>query len=320
MKRVYTWATDTASVLHFNTLLPYSALDPAEWECHWAYAPPANYRDYDVVVGQRLTGEATPWREICKDPNVLAVYSIDDDLTNVDPENTVPYRIYHPVREETIKNIAAADVVTVPTQAFADRMSKYNPETFILPICIPDGMVFWPDIRVPELTVGWSGSMFKHQDWPGVAEALAQYSYAAPSTRFHMIGHDYTRGLLAGKLRYDGWQDIVSSYRLYDFHIGIAPLADTYFNALKSRTKLVEYGARGIPTIASAVGEYTDWIEDGVNGLLVRETGDWFKHLLTLTREPELRIEMGLNAYEKACDAIISNNIHLWEEVWGRTK
>lgn len=320
VKRVFTWATDGASVLHFNTLLPYSAMDPDKWECTYSVAPPApDWRDrYDVIVGQRLAGDQPLWKEICEDPNTLAVYSIDDDLTNVDPENTVPYRIYHPIREGTIRNIEMADVVTVPTEAFAGRMGLHNPSIAILPICIPDEMPLWPRTWASEWTVGWSGSMFKAQDWPGVAEALATYSADVPEARFHMIGADYTRGLLGWKNRFDGWRDIISSYRLYDFHIGIAPLADTFFNALKSRTKLVEYGSRGIPTIASAVGEYTEWINHGVNGFLIEPNrpDDWVDFLLLLTRDHDLWSSMSEAAYEKAKEATISRNIHLWEEVY----
>lgn len=317
VKSVYTWVTDAASVLHFNTLLPYSALKPEKFTATWG-GPPYDWRDrnYDVIVGQRLADHQPLWQEICADPNTLAVYSIDDDLTNIDPENVLPYSIYHPVVEGTKACIAAADVVTVPTQAFAERMNQHNPNTAILPICIPDDMPYWDDPKASQLTVGWSGSMFKHQDWPGVAEALAEYAAQAPGTRFHMIGHDYTRGLLGPRCYSDGWTDIISSYHRYDFHIGLAPLRDSFFNALKSRTKLVEYGSRHIPTIASAVGEYVDWIEDGVNGFLVHDQADWVKHLLTLTNEPELRESMAEAAYQKACEATIGRNIHLWEAVY----
>jgi glycosyltransferase involved in cell wall biosynthesis len=113
----------------------------------------------------------------------------------------------------------------------------------------------------------------------------------------------------------------MSSYRVYDWHIGMAPLMDSYFNALKSRTKLIEYGARGIPTVASAVGEYVDWIDHGENGMLVKTPGEWTSALTYLTDNPSELQRMGEAAQKKAEEAKISNNIHLWEQVYeGRWK
>lgn len=325
--RVHTWATDGASVLWFNTLLPYSALDPERFECTYGLAQPADdWRDrYDVIIGQRLTDHCPLWLEICADPNVLAVYSIDDDLTNLDPENEVPYSIYMKpdVIVGTKANIAAADVVTVPTWQFAERMSQHNDQTFILPLTVPDEMFDWPRVPNGGLTVGWSGSMFKGQDWngTGLPETLSRYAQLFPGTYYRTVGANYLPHDIQGRTRVTGWTDIMSSYRSYDWDIGLAPLMDSYFNALKSRTKLIEYGARGIPTIASAVGEYVDWIDHGENGLLASTPAEWLDALDTLTRSDSLRQHMSDNARKKAEEAKISNNIHLWEQVYeGRWK
>jgi glycosyltransferase involved in cell wall biosynthesis len=309
-------------VFHFNTALPYSALNPNRWITSYGYAPPSDLNEWDVVVGQRLAGYCPDWLRICADPRVLAVYSIDDDLTRIDPENTVPYSIYSPLDmvAGTVQNIQAADVVTVPTPAFAARVTELGAKAVhILPICIPDWHHVEPVPRAGPLTIGWSGSMFKHQDWPYVAEALREVADLRPEVRFHMIGADYTRGLLAGKMRYDGWQAIGDSYRLYDFHIGIAPLANTPFNSLKSRTKLVEYGAQQIPTVASNVGEYRDWIRDGENGLLVTRAADWRDLLLRLIDNPDELYAMGNQAWDDSREATIGASIHLWEEVYERS-
>jgi glycosyl transferase family 1 len=325
--RVHTWATDGASVLWFNTLLPYSALDPERFECTYGLAPPEPgwQERYDVIVGQRLTDRCPLWQEICAHPDVLAVYSIDDDLTNIDPENTVPYSIYmHPnVVEGTKENIRHADVVTVPTWQFAERMGQHNSETFILPLTVPDEMFEWPIVPNADFTVGWSGSMFKAQDWngTGLPEALVRYAQIHPGTRYHTVGANYLPPQLYPLTRFTGWTDIMSSYRVYDWHIGMAPLMDSYFNALKSRTKLIEYGARGIPTVASAVGEYVDWIDHGENGMLAKTPGEWTSALTYLTDNPSELQRMGAAARKKAEEAKISNNIHLWEQVYeGRWK
>jgi hypothetical protein len=59
-------------------------------------------------------------------------------------------------------------------------------------------------------------------------------------------------------------------------HVGIAPLLDTPFNRCKSNLKLLEYGAVGLPTIASNVTPYKD-----SPGLLIRKarSKDWLRAL-----------------------------------------
>jgi glycosyltransferase involved in cell wall biosynthesis len=184
-------------------------------------------------------------------------------------------------------------------------------------------MFEWPIVPNADFTVGWSGSMFKAQDWngTGLPEALVRYAQIHPGTRYHTVGANYLPPQLYPLARFTGWTDIMSSYRVYDWHIGMAPLMDSYFNALKSRTKLIEYGARGIPTVASAVGEYVDWIDHGENGMLVKTPGEWTSALTYLTDNPSELQRMGTAARKKAEEAKISNNIHLWEQVYeGRWK
>jgi LAGLIDADG-like domain len=233
VRRVFAWQTDTAGVFFLRIWLPFINLDPVRYEATWG-TPPADIHDFDVVVGQRIAGRDQRWLDLCADPDVYAVYDIDDDLTAVDPANTVPYSIYAPLVEGTKGNIRAADLVTVPTEAFADRMRALNPNVTVLPICIPDDMPDWPDLRNPlTLTVGWAGSMFKAQDWPGIVDALTWYAVQNPDAEFHLMGADYTNGALGGRARFTGWSTVDAYYRGLDFHIGLAPLADTYFNALK---------------------------------------------------------------------------------------
>ncbi len=177
-----------------------------------------------------------------------------------------------------------------------------------------------PDDEVPvikELVIGWAGSMHKRQDWEpdDLAGRLAAYSAGHPEARFVTMGADYTRGLLGHRLTSVGFGVIGDYYSNINFSVGLAPLLDSEFNRGKCRTKLIEYGAWGIPTIASAVGEYTSWINDGENGYLVRKPDDWFVYLEMLSHD-EVRHEMGRAAHRKTKEAVISKHIHKWERVF----
>lgn len=313
-KRIYAIQTDTAGVFHFRVALPFAHLDPERYEVSWG-PHRSDLDQYDVVVGLRLAGHDPTWLELCANPDVLCVYDIDDDLTNVDPENEIPYAIYHPLAEGTKANIAAADIVTVPNRAFADRMRPLNERVAILPICIPNDMPEWPVYRAGPVTVGWAGSMFKAQDWPGIAEMLAALAQEAPEVAFHMMGADYTRGLVP-RTRVTGWSSVNAYYRGLDFHIGIAPLAHSPFNDLKCHTKLVEYGARQIVPVASAIGQNVEWIEHGVNGMLIHDDRDWLPCLKALIEDADLRERMAGRAQESSREWVIGRQIHRWETVY----
>ncbi len=318
MIRVFGWQTSAAAEHDFRIGLPFPLLDRTRFEATVGQPGP-DIHDYDVVFAHRLAGRSDLWHEVCADPNVLAVYDMDDDLLCVDPENASCYQIFHPLEADTRRNVEAADIVTVSGPVLAERYRAINPNVAILPQVIPDGMPYWPvasDEQLYEpLTVGWAGSMHKRQDWPGIAEMLADFGRLVPDARFRFYGADYSRGLLGPRADAVPFTDPMTYWRNLQFDIGIAPLIDTPFNRGKTVTKLIEYGARGIPTVASAIGQYATWIDHGVNGFLVDDPSEWVPYLLALA-DDDTRADMGLRAHEKACESEVSRHAHRWESVF----
>lgn len=314
MIRVFGWQTATAAEFDMRIGLPFPMLDKSRFDTTWGQ-PGEDIFDYDVVFAHRLHGPSDLWLKICDDPGTLAIYDMDDDLTCVDPTNTIPYRIFHPVRLDTLRNALKADVITVSSPGLFERYDQIHPHVVMLPVCIPDSL---PDEPIPErvgLTVGWAGSTHKRQDWPGIAWVLREFADRMPEAKFRMYGADYTGGLLGRRCELIPPTDLMTFWRSLNFDIGIAPLVDTLFNQGKCHTKLIEYGARRIPAIASAIGQYTEWIDHGVNGFLVHQPGDWIEHLMELT-DPELRSSMGQAAWETARQWTFGKHIHLWEQVF----
>lgn len=315
MIRVFGWQTSTAGEHDFRIGLPFPLLDKTRFDA--SFGPPgADIFDYDVVFAHRLAGEAPLWHKLCAEEGILCVYDMDDDLLCVDAANSVPYRIFHPVRLKTLANVIAADVVTVSSPGLLERYRNIHPRVTMLPICIPDEMPEWPFPVREGLTVGWAGSMHKRQDWPGIAWALRDYADLAPTARFRMYGADYTGGLLGDRCELVPFtSDVMAFWRSLNFDIGIAPLVDTLFNRGKCHTKLIEYGARGIPTITSAIGQSVEWVEHGVNGFLVRDLSEWLTYLMELS-DPDVRIPMAKAAHETARQWTFGKHIHLWENVF----
>jgi glycosyltransferase involved in cell wall biosynthesis len=310
VKRVFAWITDTAGVFHYRVKTPLTELSTLDgWDATWG-APGSDIHDYDVVIGQRIAGHSSLWEALCADPNVLAVYDIDDDLLNIDPANTVPYSTYAPIRDATQRNIALADVVTAATPKLASYLESINPHTLVLPNCVPNYLPYgkrqWSSDR---FTVGWAGSMFHHQDWSHIPQRLVEIWRQLPHVDFHMMGADYTGG--AVPTRVSGWSTVDAYYSRLDFNVGIAPITQTPFNERKSWIKLLEYAAHGIPAVATDAGQYPEWIEHGHNGFLVGRDSDWVDYVLALT-DDELHATMSAAALAKAREYTIERQIHHW--------
>jgi len=80
--------------------------------------------------------------------------------------------------------------------------------------------------------------------------------------------------------------------------IGIAPLVDSRVNRSKSALKYFEYGAMGLPCIASNLGEYPSVISHGEDGILidVSDNDSWVEWIVRLSNSEALRSNIGANA------------------------
>ncbi len=86
---------------------------------------------------------------------------------------------------------------------------------------------------------------------------------------------------------------------LAGFDITLAPLqVDNPFGQSKSEIKYLEAGLVRVPTVASPSDAYQYAIQDGQNGYLCSSVQEWEACLEELLKNPELRSEVGRNAYQ----------------------
>ena len=130
---------------------------------------------------------------------------------------------------------------------------------------------------------------------------------------FHTLGDIPSKFPEVVPHRHTPWMDSAERYyRIVDWHIALAPLADTTFNHSKSDLRVLEAAMLGIPTIASATDSYGRFIEHGVDGLLVRKPSDWGGLLSYLVEHPEEREEMGQRARLKAATRTVEATALDW--------
>jgi glycosyltransferase involved in cell wall biosynthesis len=314
-RQIFVIATDAAGCFLYRLHHPLNAINQDEFEVIWN-PPNGTQRPGAIVIGQRIAGRNTAWLEMCADPNLFCVYDIDDNLLEIDPANTIPYRIFHPQVKDTTENIAAAQLVTVSTPKLAARLQAVNPNVVVLRNYIPRTWLSPPrsNLVTGQIVVGWAGSPFHDQDFGGVGEQLRTFVDLHPGrVRFHVIGGDPTRGIVARHVSpfigMDAYRDLL------DFSIGIAPLTMNPQNDSKSWIKVLEYAGRGIPAIAANVGQYAEFIEHGVDGFLYENVSELSRYL-TIMADDERRSAMSAAALEKVADLTIDQHAQKWAQAY----
>lgn len=145
--------------------------------------------------------------------------------------------------------------------------------------------------------------------------ALVQYvAERAPEARWLLVG----RGLygedqqvskqlaqagLQQYVHFAGWpvEDLLTYFHLAD--VAAFPYDDTLINRTKCSVKLIELLLAGVPVVADAVGQNSDYIQHNVSGILIPAEDDaaFGAALVALLQAPEKRAGLGQAASQRMC-------------------
>jgi hypothetical protein len=282
--------------------------------------------DVDVLVFQRLThrwmAEAVP---LLRAKGIAVVVDVDDDLSTVHPRNPA-YASMHPKTggHHSWQHLAAAcrdaTLVTVSTPALLERYARHG-RGHVIPNHLPDSYYDVP--RVDRDVIGWPAALASHPDDPAVLGGSVA-RLVSEGADFRVVGDPTGTGAAFGLTRdpqgrtgvdVAGWPAAVSG----DIGIGIAPLADTRFNAAKSWLKPLELSALGVPWVASPRAEYVRLHQRGA-GVLADTPRRWYRELKRLVDSPALRAERAEAGRAVAEGLRLSGNTWRWLEAWERAR
>lgn len=274
---------------------------------------------WPILVAQRLgfPGFEIEWLKLFR--KHAMVWETDDDLWSVDPVNKRAARVFTPDMLKGLEFcVRSARLVTVTNDHLAERMGRFNPNIAVVPNMIDAALPKMQRVRRDNLTIGWAGGDSHARDLAKIIRPLHRI-VRETDVHVHTIGQDFSKTLRlpADRHRHTGWElKLIKYYSTLDFDIGLAPLEDTTFTRSKSYIKALEYGALGIPVIASDVGPYREYVEDGITGFLVRSESEWIDRMRLLIADPELRESMGVAAREKAVRHTIEAGWQKWEAAY----
>lgn len=278
--------------------------------------------DADVVVLQRVTHAYMAQAiGVMRAKGITVVVDVDDDLSSIHPSNPA-WQVHHPGSGglHSWRNVALAcrnaSLVTVSTPALLEVYARHG-RGHVLPNYLPDYYYGLP--RVDSEVIGWPGSYHSHPNDPeslGGAIARLVDEGAAFVMRGDPTGAGTAFGLgqdpPGGPVPIEGWPAAVAS-----LGVGIAPLADTKFNAAKSWLKPLEMSAAGVPWVASPRVEYRRLHEMGA-GVLADRPRVWYRELKWLRESAALRAEMSEAGRAVADQLRLSQHAWRWMDAWTR--
>lgn len=143
------------------------------------------------------------------------------------------------------------------------------------------------------VTVGWMGTSCNLFFLP---EVLAELAPLAGKIRLRLVSDDLYAAPAPLPVDSVLWSPETEVAELQGFDIGLMPLTDDAYTRGKCGFKLLQYMATGAVPVASDVGFNREIVRHGENGLLVREPGDWARHVAALAEDPALRARLAAAA------------------------
>ena len=254
---------------------------------------------YDVVVLQKKLLPKLISNRLRRNSKKL-LFEFDDSVTLKKSTEDVKVSA---TRERRFRRIVRdADLVTTTNEYLAEEARKAAPDPSrvrVMPTVIdlerwtPRGPAKpdWPYV------VGWMGS----------AAALPQLEIVQPvlakSCRRHKdlvirVVCEEAPALAGVRIDHKAFTTESEVEDIKAFDLAIAPMIEDPWTRGKVSTKILAYGAAGIPTVASDVSSHRMYLKEGENGYLCGTLSAWEDRIESLLGDAERRDAMGRKARE----------------------
>lgn len=261
--------------------------------------------DCDVLVMQRvMIDDVATKLPAAVAAGQVVLNDVDDWYWGLSPANSA-FAGTHP-KANAAENtshyrsvLARSSGLIVSTPYLADRLSQFVRRPIEVIQNHIDIARFAPRTVTDTTTpiVGWVGSTAHRSGDVEILRGVLGPMHAAGEIALHHSGWHPGGQNYADMIGVD--PDHVTAIPLvppeqypsvFQFDIGVAPLADVPFNRAKSAVKGLEYAAAGIPFVASNLDAYVALRNDYGIGRLAKNAAQWRKHLTAL-RDPDVRAE-----------------------------
>lgn len=254
-----------------------------------------------------------------RDRGVGIVWDVDDDIRNgpLSKQARGDLRIRKQIYLTTLKAARLAHVVTTSTEALRTVYESGGIEHVeVLENCLfPESKRREPS-RHAGLVIGWVAGHDHASDARAlqIPSTLARIQREHPNVHVECIGIDLALADRYTHTPFVQFHDLPA--RMAGWDIGLAPIADTAFNASRSNIKVKEYAATGIPWLASSRGSHAG-LGPAHGGRLVDDDG-WHEAIDALVRDPHIRLALGQTGRKWARGQTINAVADRYEAVFAK--
>ncbi|MBS14842.1 MAG: group 1 glycosyl transferase [Gemmatimonadetes bacterium] len=221
------------------------------------------------------------------------VYDFDDAIFTADSAESLLERLSERRREIGLpRMLRSSSVAIVENDYTRSYASDYCDRVEIITGPI-DTDRFAPRERAPRsgIILGWIGSPTTTVYLEGLSGVLDTLSEQRDDLTLRLIGATPFDSRM--QVEQYGWSLETEVDLLANFDIGLMPLPDDPWTRGKGGYKLLQYGAVGLPVVASPIGVNREIVVDGVTGFLAESDTEWVDALARLIDDPDLRQTMG---------------------------
>lgn len=260
----------------------------------------------DILLFCRYSGpHVESMLDLAREDGIATIFHIDDDLLNVPREiGQAKYEFHnHPARLATVRALLAqTDLVYCSTAGLLKRLQAQGlDQRGVAGQIYCSGEVLSPAPQAEVVKIGYMGFDHAHDfqlALPGLVRVLDEH----PQVLFELFG-SIPKPLELERFGarvtvippIPDYQQFMDKFASLGWAIGICPLADTPFNAVKANTKWVEYTAIGAAVIATAGTVYDDCCSQGC-GVLIPNEADWYVEINRLLNDHTGRLQLVRNA------------------------
>lgn len=243
-----------------------------------------------------------------------SVYDFDDAL-QWGLGRRGPARLLVSEIEICVRCIRRANVVIAGSDTLAEWAGQFAREVVMIPSCVePRRYVLKEDYAVhdpPRLV--WIGSFSGEKYLGSITRELIEVNRRT-GARLTIIGSASGNlgelEAIADRIR---WREGEAERRLSSFDLGIAPLHDDAFSRGKCAYKLLQYGASGLPFVASPVGA-NERVATSLGGSVAVSQRDWTECIVEMLSHPEGRRHAAGCRGRQVIESCYS--FDAWERCW----
>ena len=228
------------------------------------------------------------------------IFEIDDLLTEI-PDFLSHHQLLIDNQCYLQQALKKSTVVSTTTKRLSQALQKYNDNINIIPNCIEcstKDVISHSNVKSKEVSLIIASSDKVLVDMVIEPIFKIQKQLGVKVITIGPISLEFIKaGITVQKYEIMPYEDFLKFIRSVNNLVGIIPLDGSLFSSCKSPIKYFDYSLAGVPTLASNVAPYLDFIDNETTGLLVGNNNDaWFNAIKEAVLSSKIRSDLSHSA------------------------